>query len=79
MKTSLLRNALVISHLHYEVFLLDGIFEKVLTALEKQLSWAIEVCSNRTKIKSSPDLKRIQTSIGSIFAQGKIYNLLLEV
>ena len=53
----LLLNALVISHLHYPSFLLNGISQNLITTLEKQLSWAVKACFNRTKFESSSDLK----------------------
>ena len=53
----LLLNALVISHLHYPSILINGISPNVITTLEKQLSWAVKACFNRTKFESSSDLK----------------------
>ena len=56
----LLLNALVISHLHYSLVLLNGITENLLTTLEKQLSWAVKACFNRNKFDHSSDLKIYQ-------------------
>ena len=40
----MLLNALVVSHLQYSAILLTGIFENLMTTLEKQLNWAIKAC-----------------------------------
>ena len=53
----LLLNALVISHFHYQSILLNGISQNLITTLEKQLSWAVKACFNRTKFESTSDLK----------------------
>ena len=53
----LIMNALVISHVHYSVILLNGISENLLTTLEKQLRWAVKACFNRRKCDHSADLK----------------------
>ena len=53
----LLLNALVISHLHYPVFLLNGLTQNLNKTIEKQLNWGIKACSNRTKYDRSSDLR----------------------
>ena len=53
----LLLNALVISHLHYSLVLLNGITENLLTTFENQLRWAVKACFNRNKFDHSSDLK----------------------
>ena len=53
----LLLNALVISHLHYTAFLLNGLNANINTTLEKQLNWGKEACFDRTKYERSSDLK----------------------
>ena len=52
-----LLNALVMSHLHYQSILLNGISQNLITTLEKQLSWGVKACFHRKKFESSRDLK----------------------
>ena len=52
----LLRNAIVISHLHYSALILIGLQKSLLTILEKQLNWGIKSIFNR-KYDRSTDLK----------------------
>ena len=45
------------SNLQYPAILLGGVQKKFITSLEKQLSWAVEVCFYRTKFQRTSDLK----------------------
>ena len=45
----MLLNSLGISHIHYPALLLNGIPQKIITTLEKQLNWGVKACFNRRK------------------------------
>ena len=53
----LLLEAIVISHLHYSALILIGLQKSLLTTLEKQLNWGIEIIFNWRKYDRSTDLK----------------------
>ena len=53
----LLLNALVLSQLNYSATVLTGITENLITTLEKQLTWGIKACFNRSKFDHSTNLK----------------------
>ena len=75
----LLLNALVISHLHYLAFLMNGSTENLNTNLEKQLKWGINACFNRTKHDRSSDLKIKQHPTDSVLPQKQNNIILLEM
>ena len=52
-----LLNALVVSQIQHPPILVNGISQKVITSIAKQLSWAVKACFNRNKSDSSSDLK----------------------
>ena len=58
-----LLNALVISHLQYPSILLNGISQNLITTLEKQLSWGVEACFHRNKIRI---IERSQNKISNL-------------
>ena len=53
-----LLNTLVLSHLYYSATLLSGISKNLVVSLEKQLSWAVKTCCDRSKYYTSADLKQ---------------------
>ena len=68
----LLKNALVISRLHYTAKLVGSSASNLKISLEKQLRWAIKTCCERRKFDSSFDLKlEYKVLPASCFSIGK--------
>ena len=53
----IIMNALVLSHFHCSLILLNSMTQTFVASLDQQLNWAIKLCINRRKFDSSRDLK----------------------
>ena len=59
----MLLNSLVISHIHYPAKLIIRISQKLITTLEKQLSWGVKDCFSGGSFDSSSEINRKILSI----------------